>query len=110
MTEFVPNEVLFVRTTEEPVQVIATRQMHEDELGKIFPAHYKGPGKLVTVRRPIVSDANGISYKFFDFLAEELQTAEERAQTQLKDLKLRQALAMGEIGSLDTLDKDTIKN
>lgn len=77
--------------------VVGTRQLAQGELGKTFPDVYKGAGEVVVVRRPIMTDATGIQYKFFDFLSEELETSEQQSQRLYQKIIERQKLAMAEI-------------
>jgi hypothetical protein len=86
------GDVLYVKTTDEPVLVVATRQMNESD-SKRFPAN-EGCGTIIIVRRPVSTDSQGIRYQFYDFLAEELQTADERAQAYYENLKKRRDMVL----------------
>lgn len=89
------GEVLYVKSTEEPVAFIASRKSPWYHYGTV----------LYLVRRPVVSDTRGIKYVMAEFLAEELETAEEQTHRLMGRMKSRQALAMGEFEPLETHGK-----
>lgn len=87
------GDILYVKSTEEPVTFLRARNVHfYDSLG----LQLNGSSKIYIVRRPVVSDIWGISYKFARFLAEELETPEEQTSRLFAKVKARQQLAMGE--------------
>lgn len=79
------GEVLYVRTTEEPVCVIAERELSSSD--KRFPLEYNGTGTLVVARRPVISDGGVQRYEFFDFLEEELETGFEQTARRINRVK-----------------------
>lgn len=90
----ISGEILYVKSTEEPVTFLRARKVHfYDSLGLQLNG---ASGQVYIVRRPIVSDIKGISYKFAHFLAEELETSEEQTARLFAKVKSRQAIAMGE--------------
>lgn len=91
------GEVLYVKTSEEPVLVLGTRKVHDSEIGKKFPEIYHGSGEVVTVRRPIQT-SEGLTYMLYDFLAEELETETQQNQRLYSKLVERQKLAQAEFG------------
>ena len=93
MIDYTPGTILYVKTTEEPVTVIASRPMNETD-AKHFPPSYEGSKVLIVVRRPIFSDSAGIRYAFFDFLSEELESGEEKARRLYESIKARQGMVM----------------
>lgn len=90
------GDVAYVRTSEEPVLVLGTRKIRPEEVGKKFPEIYDGPDEVVTVRRPVMTDANGISYQLWDFLGVELETHAQQSQRLYDKILERQKLAMAE--------------
>lgn len=88
------GDVMFVRSTEEPTVFIAERPQDKDDN---FPLH-EGSGRVYVVRRPSGAPQSGIqTYKFFDFLAEELETQKESHERNIKSLKMRQELLLAEM-------------
>ena len=99
--------IMYVKTTDEPVLVVGSRPLNPKE--NVFPTDvYSGSGTVVVVRRPIQTE-NGITYKFFDFLAEELQTLEEMDQRRLDHIKKAHGQAMG-FGLLGEDQTPPVKN
>lgn len=98
------GDVVFVKTSEEPVTVIGTRKMQPEEVGKKFPESYHGSGDVVIVRRPVMLPDEGMQYKFFDFLAEELETSEQQANRMYANIINRQKLAMNDM-PMESLSK-----
>lgn len=90
-----PGTVLYVKTSEEPVLFFASRPINEADRGK-FP-EYSGTGEVVIVRRPVMTETSGISYKFYDFLAEELESDDEQTKRLFGRIMSRQKLAMGDM-------------
>jgi len=105
--EYKTGDLLYVKSTDEPVVVIGSRKL--SEVDKVFPQDvYNGSGVVVVVRRPIVSES-GVQYKFFDFLAEELESYTDQGKRLYNRIKERQSLAMD--GTLAGLDpSDLVKN
>lgn len=93
------GDVLYVRTTEEPVCVLAERQLSPGD--KRFPAEYEGTGNIVVVRRPIIVDGGVANYVFYDFLEEELSTGMELTAMRIQRLREGQELYREET-NLDT--------
>lgn len=93
------GEVMYVRTSEEPVCVLGIRKIRPEELGKKFPEIYEGSGDVITVRRPVQTEANGITYQLYDFLSEELETSEEQSHRLYAKILERQKLAMSEMSA-----------
>lgn len=95
-----PNigEVMYVRTSEEPVCVLGTRKIRPEELGKKFPETYNGTGDVIVVRRPVMTDATGITYQLWDFLSEELETEDEQSKRLFNKIMSRQKLTSQEMG------------
>lgn len=88
------GDVLYVKTTEEPVLVVGTRTVGDSEVD--YPKLIDPDAEVVVVRRPIGSQENGIQYKFFDFLATELETYEEQAKRRYVRLMDNHKIAMAE--------------
>jgi hypothetical protein len=84
------GEVLYVRTTEEPVSVLAERRLTPGD--KRFPAEYEGSGTIIVVRRPIIADGGVSNYVFYDFLEEELASGMELTAMRIQRLREGQEL------------------
>lgn len=84
------GEVLYMKTTEEPLLFVASRKLSPGD--KRFPAEYEGSGEVYIVRRPIIQDGGVASYVFFDVLAEECATDSEMTLTRLRRQKETQEL------------------
>lgn len=103
MSAYTPGQVLYVKSTEEPVTVVGTRAVSEDDFATHkFPREYQGSGVIIIARRPVISEANGVRYAFFDFLEEELETDQGSSQRLYDRIKFREALAMKELESNNT--------
>lgn len=78
--KFKPGTVAFTKTTEEPLFVMRAFD-RVDSLDPIWhsPDYSLFCGTMVVVRRPIITD-QGIKHVTETFLAEELQTTEEKQQ------------------------------
>lgn len=98
------GEVVYVKTSEEPVLVVGTRKLETRELGGTFPEVYSGSGEVVVVRRPQMTEATGIKYVFFDFLKEELESSEEQTQRLYAKILERQKIAMAD-ASMEPLNR-----
>jgi hypothetical protein len=68
---FKTGSVAYMKTTEEPVLVLATETKD--------PAFEGFSGEVITVRRPHVTP-DGIDYIIATFYAEELESADDKAQ------------------------------
>lgn len=97
MTNWKVGDQAFVVSTEEPTTVLGVREIREEERGKKFPAHYDGSGVVVTVRRPVMSEVNGIRYELWDFLAEEVESSTEQTARLYARIKERQKIAMSDM-------------
>jgi hypothetical protein len=92
------GDVVYVKSTEEPVVVMQTRQADAAEFdGKKFPVGYSGNQEVVVVRRPVMSEG-GIRYAFFDFLKVELESSDEQTQRLYQKIKSRTELAQADFG------------
>lgn len=69
MSKFIPGNVVYVKTTEEPNLILKTEQQ--------APAYEGFSGEVVYVRRPLVTD-QGIKHINDVFFAEELETPEDK--------------------------------
>jgi hypothetical protein len=94
------GDVLYVRTTSEPVLFVSERPQDADDN---FPSH-QGSHQVYIVRRPCPATAGIQTYKFFDFLQEELETAKESQAREVHSLKLRQDLLMAEMAGEAPMD------
>ena len=89
------GQVLIIKTTEEPVLVLAVKAPTSDAacLKKFVKLDYETgtevyedvplpgiSGTEVIVRRPIMSEANGIAHLVDTFFVEELETMQERSK------------------------------
>jgi hypothetical protein len=93
------GEVVYVKSSEEPVIVLNVRKLRNEELGKKFPAEYNGPDTVVTVRRPQMTESQGITYQIYDFLQVELETSAEQSNRLYAKIIERQKLAMSEVNA-----------
>jgi hypothetical protein len=92
------GDVVYVKSTEEPVTVFLTRPARSEEFdGKKFPQEIEGPYDVVVVRRPVMREGE-IRYAFFDFLAPELESEPEQTQRLYTKIKSRQEIAMQDFG------------
>lgn len=90
------GDVLYVRSVEEPVTFIKEREVIPSDN---FPDGVQD--HVYIVRRAQMSPENGVvvGYRFFDFLASELETAQEQSQRIFSRMKERQELAMSGLES-----------
>lgn len=86
------GEVLYVKSTEEPVLFHSARKRAWYD---IFLPETTG---IYRVRRPLVNPHGGVTYKISTFLAEELETESEQANRLFTKFKQRQALSMSDEG------------
>lgn len=84
--------VLYVKTTEEPTVFIAAHRLGPQEKS-LFPEN-NGSHMVYVVRRPVGSEQYGLQYKFFDFLAEELETFEEQNKRRMARVKAQMSEEM----------------
>lgn len=98
-----PGDILIVKTTEEPVLVLAVNQKPSAVLRRFVKLDMetgeevyetielpKLSGTELLVRRPIVSEASGIAHLVDTFFVEELETMKERQERFMAELKLAQ--------------------
>lgn len=104
------GEVLYVKTTEEPVCVLAERKLSPGD--KRFPAEYAGEGIVIVARRPIIADGGVQNYVFYDFLADELATDYEMTAMRIQRLKAGQELYREELpeGPMPPFGPALVKN
>lgn len=101
MSLYNPGDVVYVKSTEEPVTVMAIRPAVEDEFdGQKFPRGFTGDKEVIVVRRPVMTEAQGIRYAFFDFLACELESQGEQNARLFSRLMARKELAEAELGEV----------
>lgn len=89
------GDVVYVKSTEEPVTVIGTRPIKDDERSK-YP-DYPEVQTVVTVRRPVMKESTGISYAFFEFLDVELESGSDQTNRLFAKMKERQELIQDEM-------------
>lgn len=102
------GEVLYVKTTEEPVCVLAERRLSAGD--KRFPMEYEGEGLIVVVRRPIIASGGVSNYVFYDFLAEELATGMEMTAMRIQRMREGQELYRDEMGPEGPSGPALVKN
>ena len=102
------GEVLYVKSTEEPVIVIAERKLASGD--KRFPMEYEGSGLVVVVQRPIIADGGVARYEFYDFLDEALATGMEMTAMRIQRLRDGQELYREELGPEGPVGPALVKN
>jgi hypothetical protein len=108
MMKYKTGEVLYVRTTEEPVCALAERRLSAGD--KRFPAEYEGEGLIIVVRRPIIAEGGVSNYVFYDFLSEELATGMEMTAMRIQRLREGQELYRDEMGPDGPAGPALVKN
>jgi hypothetical protein len=90
------GDVVFVKTSDEPVLVLGHRKVLDSELGKKFPEVCAG-ANVIIARRPTQTEAAGLGYQLFDFLEVELETRSDHSQRIYDGILERQKLAMADL-------------
>jgi hypothetical protein len=89
------GDLMFLKSSEEPVVVLALDQIIEDH-----------PTSKVTVRRPLIT-TEGTQYAIAEFFRFELETPEEQDIRKIEDIKRRHRLtqaAQKDAGSVQQFD------
>jgi hypothetical protein len=84
MDKITVGEVLYVKSTEEPITPVATRKVNFGD--KRFPSECEGMD-IVVARRPVIADGGVQRYEFYDFLACEVETGFEQTARRITRLK-----------------------